>query len=385
MHLTTDEFLALNEESLKEFLCRELPEDHFLDYKEQLSGDSKDAKSKEFLKDVTGFANANGGTILIGVLEPKAGLSVDEQVVGLENGADIQKQLEHLFRDCIEPKVSGVIVKPIPLTSNKSVVVIQIPPSLGKPHMVKFKKHRTFYIRHSEGTMPMDTHQIRETVLKTASAEDKAILYLIKMEKDLIKYERSKQESLLVIQAMPIIAPEVPWDVLSEEMRNRVWNHSGSYAQWGFGLNCMHKPRPSLDGIRGQETQENEIFSVHVHRNGYIAVCYKHENEDNMPDKKRSFHKEFGDFFDSFCELCTDLISITQNDVPYLMSCKYHFALNTYFCQKEHIGYNSYGPFGKRTMTWPEQIRQPGEDFQFIADRWFEGMYHAFELEAPSR
>ena len=60
-----------NEQALRGFLTLQRDEDPFLDYKSSLyDGSSSDAAHREFLKDVTGFANAYGGDIIIGVTEP---------------------------------------------------------------------------------------------------------------------------------------------------------------------------------------------------------------------------------------------------------------------------------------------------------------------------
>lgn len=89
MHLTAQQLLDLDEQSLRSFLALALPEGLYLDYKVSPSGASdKDAK-REFLKDVTAFANADGGHLFFGVQEPSEGLSVDSQLVGLEDGETI--------------------------------------------------------------------------------------------------------------------------------------------------------------------------------------------------------------------------------------------------------------------------------------------------------
>ena len=70
MYFTSAEVQNLDETGLRKFLEKRVPEGHHLDYKETLSGNNDRAK-REFLKDVTAFANANGGDILIGVEEPQ--------------------------------------------------------------------------------------------------------------------------------------------------------------------------------------------------------------------------------------------------------------------------------------------------------------------------
>ena len=63
----------------------------------------RDAQRFEFLKDVTGFANANGGLLVIGVEEPADDLSVDAQLVGVAEGAEMAGRLDRRGADSIEP------------------------------------------------------------------------------------------------------------------------------------------------------------------------------------------------------------------------------------------------------------------------------------------
>lgn len=68
MQLTARQVIALTEESLGKFLALSIPEGLYLDYKEGLSGISEKETKREFLKDVTAFANAAGGHLFLGVL-----------------------------------------------------------------------------------------------------------------------------------------------------------------------------------------------------------------------------------------------------------------------------------------------------------------------------
>lgn len=86
MFLSIQEVVKMDENTLKKFLEYRYSEGLYLDYKEQISGRNDKEKKREFLKDVTAFANAHGGNILIGVKEPDESLSVDDHLLGLESG-----------------------------------------------------------------------------------------------------------------------------------------------------------------------------------------------------------------------------------------------------------------------------------------------------------
>jgi hypothetical protein len=103
MQLTAQQVMALTEESLRKFLALSIPEGLYLDYKESLSGTSEKETKREFLKDVTAFANAAGGHLFLGVKEPSEGLLVERQLVGLENGDALAQDLERLASSSIDP------------------------------------------------------------------------------------------------------------------------------------------------------------------------------------------------------------------------------------------------------------------------------------------
>lgn len=108
MYLSSQEALRLNESALEQFVSLGIPEGLYLDYKEQLSAPLSKEVKREFLKDVTAFANASGGHIVIGCKEPRDDLSVDEQMVGLPNAADLAGGLERLASTSIDPRISGL-------------------------------------------------------------------------------------------------------------------------------------------------------------------------------------------------------------------------------------------------------------------------------------
>ena len=80
----------------RRFLAKGHPEGHYLDYKVALSGESEREQRREFLKDVTGFANALGGNIIIGATEPAEGLAVDQQLKGIADGDKVAQALENV-------------------------------------------------------------------------------------------------------------------------------------------------------------------------------------------------------------------------------------------------------------------------------------------------
>jgi predicted HTH transcriptional regulator len=135
MHLTAQQVLALTETTLRNFISLGIAEGLYLDYKENLWWPlEKDAK-REFLKDVTAFANAAGGDLLLGVRDPSEGVSVDSQLVGLDNGDAVAQDLERLASTSIDPRIPGLRIVRVPLANGRSCLAVHVPPSLSRPHI----------------------------------------------------------------------------------------------------------------------------------------------------------------------------------------------------------------------------------------------------------
>lgn len=151
---------TINISTINHLIENSVSESLMIEYKLRISLDSKDDK-REFLADVSSFANANGGSILVGISEI-GGLPT--QLVGVES-ADPDSELlkiNSLVRDGISPRISGFQSKAIEMEGGRYIFIIRISRSWNKPHAVTFQGGTRFYCRHSVGKQPLDVHQIKE-------------------------------------------------------------------------------------------------------------------------------------------------------------------------------------------------------------------------------
>src|SRR6266566_793857 len=107
---------SIEESDLQQLIDNQVPEGKTIEYKDVLPGNS-DGDKKEFLADVSSFANAAGGDLIFGVKED-AGLPVE--LCGLQIGdvdAEILR-LESIIKNGIAPRLSRIVeVHPILLLS----------------------------------------------------------------------------------------------------------------------------------------------------------------------------------------------------------------------------------------------------------------------------
>jgi hypothetical protein len=151
------------EVDLRTLIENQISERKTIEYKQALPGKS-DRERKEFLADVSSFANASGGHLVYGMKEEEG---VPIELCGLDVGdpGSIVTALDSSIRDGIKPRIPGVVVWPVPLAGAKKAIVIRVPRSFASPHMVTYANTSRFYARNSNGKCQLDVEEIRAAFL----------------------------------------------------------------------------------------------------------------------------------------------------------------------------------------------------------------------------
>ena len=156
-----------------------------LEYKEKLPG-PQDSDKKEFLADISSFANASGGDVIYGIKaavdEKGKKTGEPETIVPVQgvNADEAKLQIENIVRAGLEPRIQ-ICVKEISGYGDDGkgfVILIRISQSFASPHMVKFKKTSRFYCRNSAGKYQLDVHELRNAFLATDSQADRIRSFL---------------------------------------------------------------------------------------------------------------------------------------------------------------------------------------------------------------
>ncbi len=156
---------SITEQDLLRLIEDEVPEGKTIDYKMELNLATGDDK-KEFLADVTSFANTAGGHLLIGI-KPCGDQAFE--LVGMaatpEEQDRFKQQIENLLRDSIDPRLPLLQQRFVSLASGNHILVLRIDQSWAGPHMVKTSSK--FFARNSAGKFALDTQQLRATFAAT--------------------------------------------------------------------------------------------------------------------------------------------------------------------------------------------------------------------------
>jgi hypothetical protein len=130
-----------------------------LEFKRKEALQKTDSYRKEISKDVSAFANAEGGILIYGISEENH-KAKDYSFI---DGNEITKEwIENVITGKIKRRIDNVIVIPIRFDNDieKSIYLIKIPPSNNSPHMcanMKFYKKQNF--RNTE----MEEYEVRES------------------------------------------------------------------------------------------------------------------------------------------------------------------------------------------------------------------------------
>ena len=166
----------ISKDEVQRFIDDEIQESLHLDYKDSRALSKK--KKDEIVKDVTSFANADGGMILYGVIEeghlPK---NIDG---GVDNTSIDREWIDQILSTNISPIVDGIQINQIPLSGIHSLFVINIPKSYRGPHQSVDKK---YYKRYNFRSSPMDHYELFDIANRKSRVPT-----LIKMDVEIIKF-----------------------------------------------------------------------------------------------------------------------------------------------------------------------------------------------------
>lgn len=140
---------------LHRYIENAVPESINLDYKDSRA---LNGKPGEIAKDVSAFANADGGIIIYGIKEDQhRPIEVD---AGVDHLTKTREWLETVILTNITPTLDNFEVIQIELTDSNSAYVVSIPKSVRAPHQERQSKR--YYKRYNFCAVPLEDYEIRD-------------------------------------------------------------------------------------------------------------------------------------------------------------------------------------------------------------------------------
>ncbi|WP_145925935.1 helix-turn-helix domain-containing protein [Shinella sp. HZN7] len=122
-----------------------------VEFKRDMYGNS-DADKKEFLKDLSSFANSAGGQLVVGIDEAQGVASGVFPIAG-DPDATLQR-LEQIVRAAIEPRIVGVQMRAVAIAAGGFVYIVRVPKSWNPPHRVSYQGTNCWFPRRTEPVFP---------------------------------------------------------------------------------------------------------------------------------------------------------------------------------------------------------------------------------------
>jgi len=138
-------------------ILNEVEENIHLDYKSGDALKTNDKGKNEITKDVSSFANADGGIIIYGLSEKE---HKPTSISSFDGNAFSKERLDQIISN-IQPHIKGVKIFPIRLHGDisQSIYVVKIPRSSDAPHMAT--DHR-YYKRNNFKSVAMEDYEVRD-------------------------------------------------------------------------------------------------------------------------------------------------------------------------------------------------------------------------------
>jgi len=172
MSIDRGDFDAVSQEDLLELVTAQVKEGLRVEYKLETYGNT-DSEKREFLKDVSALANSQGGHLILGMEETGGVATAVAGLKAIDSDAELLR-LEQIARGGLEPRISGLRMKAIPLDAGGDVILLRVPRSWKPPHRVVAHGSNRFHMRNSAGVYEPNVEELRSLFIESASALDQA-------------------------------------------------------------------------------------------------------------------------------------------------------------------------------------------------------------------
>jgi hypothetical protein len=280
-------FKNINEitlDDIKSLIANEVGENKSLEYKSELNIASGDER-KEFLADISSFANADGGDIIYGIKEDdNTKLPSECNGINIQNEDELIRQIESLLRDSISPRITDIEYKTLHLEKNKYMLVIRIGMSYLMPHRVIYKGWDKFFSRNSKGKYPLDVNELR-TAFTMSQTLIKSIDEYIAERIVIVAQNRNKEllenRPIFLMQLIPLVS-------FRGNNAYSMTEISRCVSLAGYDNSVFYNNKINIEGITF--SNKNEILSQYVfHKiNGIIEMATTNFFFPNYEQQNRS-------------------------------------------------------------------------------------------------
>ena len=254
-----------------------------LDYKATTYDLRKTEDKAELAKDISSFANAEGGVILQGVPEKKGpqGRSIPDPNYGIPREQDYEARASRVLASVVSPMLPQLRIRWVPSLSDtgKGVYVIWHPQSWLAPHMVHGYREFKYFWRDADSSrpVPMTEQQVDRLYQRRAAGEQRREAFFSQIESSL-GYPPSSVPQMAVCLC-PRLFADAALDIASHEFREHILGNlyavGRETAEW----------RPTSSGTYSMHQIEDlDPRVAQLHSNGALSVSVPLVRKGDAPE-----------------------------------------------------------------------------------------------------
>jgi len=250
---------------------RKEDENNYLEYKQNI--ETKDSFKGKILRVISGFANAKGGYLIFGIKESRENESAE--LVGISryiNGQKVEEWLNNILIANLDERVNYSIkivnISEGNPSDERIILVLYVPESPKKPHMITFKGKNAYYLRHNKSVNIATHSEVREMFEYSKNQKDDFNKFLSKrnlIDSEDIEFGNNRHSKRLFIKPtintynqiaralysfIPIYLDKNRVKTVSEDYLEWLKNHNRGYNLFtNYELYNIYEKEISLEGI----------------------------------------------------------------------------------------------------------------------------------------
>lgn len=365
---------------LEELIANAIPEGKSIEYKEELllSGDND---KKEFLYDISSFANASGGDIIFGMKQNKDS-GYPEKLAGImiDNTDRLQLQIDSIIRDSILPRLPLVNYQFILLNENHYALIIRIPKSWNKPHQVIYKGTDKFYSRSNNGKYKLDVFELRNAFIASDSLKQKINKFRNERFSEIISNEGAVpllDNGKIILHILPFISFETGNIIDLMEINNKK-DYLRPLGDQAF------LTRYNFDGILSyvnHRTDEPHYSYLQLFKNGIIETVDSWMIQPFREGRKQLYIETIEELIINFLFRVPQIYSELNIDPPIVLlltrtgTREYELGSDYWF-----TAFNE-KKVDKDILTFPEILVEDWDSIDIKVKPWFDSLWNSVGIE----
>ncbi len=294
-------------DDVRELVDAKFPEGSTVEFKQELphknnkkrehpwpaGGDITDYSRDALLAELVAFANAHGGTLVLGISESREKPSRADEIKPIPRCGELADRLIDQIRSCIEPKLPIISVKSVPTDDDgNGVVIVRVRQSRSRPH--RLVADRQCYYRRADRSEAMTMREIQDLTLVADRGLREIDREFDDRRKRFENWIEEPVKSKNTSEAFGVLVVAIPTtgDINVDRVYQKpdlvppIRDFEGSIGKRKIKIIIPHPPtreRPILRGMRRENGTGRLNTYQEVHCNGIVEFGLQRIREDDKP------------------------------------------------------------------------------------------------------